>query len=101
METLVCQCFLAKDTPPKTVFTSKVKAHFVAPLLQYSVPVGGLVVDCFAGSGSTLLAARLVGRQAVGIEIDERYCAVAVERLRQGVLELEPCLTVDDERAAV
>jgi len=65
------------------------------PLLSYLIqrhcPPGGLVLDCFAGSGSTLLAARLLGRQAVGIEIDERYCAVAVERLRQGVLELEPC----------
>jgi site-specific DNA-methyltransferase (adenine-specific) len=51
------------------------------PLVTYSVPVGGLVLDPFAGSGSTLLVARETGRRAIGIEIDPDYCARAVERL--------------------
>jgi hypothetical protein len=44
------------------------------------------ILDPFMGSGTTLVAAKLRGIKAVGIEIEEKYCAMAVERLRQGVL---------------
>lgn len=56
----------------------------MAYLLDHAPP--GVVAEPFAGSGATLLAARATGRQAIGVEVEERFCELIASRLAQGDL---------------
>jgi len=80
----VVQC----DREPPTDHPSPKPEKLLRTLLPAVAGPGDLIIDPFMGAGPTLRAAKDLGRKAIGIEIEERYCEIAVGRLSQEVLAL-------------
>lgn len=72
--------------PSKMHHPTEKPLSLMRELVQMCTRSGDEILDPFMGSGTTLVAAKLEGRKAVGIEISEKYCEAAANRLRQGVL---------------
>jgi len=58
----------------------------IGALMEVSSNPNDLILDPFLGSGTTAVAAKQLGRNYIGIEISEKYCKIAEDRLRQEVL---------------
>ena len=80
---------------PQSNFTVDQKLHqYQKPMTLYRNLIedcsfdGEVILDPFLGSGTTLVCAKNLGRKCIGIEIEERYCQIAVQRLQQSVMRL-------------
>ena len=69
--------------------TTQKPLPLMAALVRLFSDDGETILDPFMGSGSTLVAAKQLGRKAIGIEIEERYVEIAIRRLEQEVLPFE------------
>lgn len=72
----------ARSMKGRAIHPTEKPVDVLVPLIEYACPPGGVVLDPFAGSGSTAEAARRCGRRAVLIEADERYAERAAHRLQ-------------------
>lgn len=73
----------------KLVHVSMKPVDICKRLIEMTTLPGDVVIDPFMGTGPVMEAAKDLGRNAIGIELEERYCEIAVKRLQQQVLPLE------------
>ncbi len=76
-------------TPPTSEreHATQKPVELISRVAEVASPTGGLVLDPFAGSGTTGVACVKTGRRFIGIEIDEKYCEIAAKRIQKAERE--------------
>lgn len=80
----ICSFYLKNDRLHPNEKPLDLPLHFI----RLTTEAGGMILDPFMGSGTTLRAAKDLGRRAIGIELEEKYCEIAARRMGQEVLPL-------------
>ena len=82
-------CSFSIGREPKFKHPDQKPLPFMKFLVNRLSEKSEVIADIFMGSGTTLVAAKELGRKAIGIEISEAYCNIAIDRLRQGVFDFQ------------
>ena len=80
---------LAENGPARAIHPTQKPVALMRGVIELASKPGETVIDPYMGTGTTLRAAKDLGRKAIGIEIEERYCEIAVKRLAQSVLPFD------------
>lgn len=79
---------LREQPPIKRLHPNEKPVEMVGRFIRLATEAGDMVLDPFMGSGTTLRAAKDLGRRAIGIELEEKYCEIAAKRMGQEVLAI-------------
>ena len=95
-EAAISDVFLC-DTIAQQLHPNQKPLPAISRLVATFSQENGVIIDPFCGSGTTLVAARNLGRRAVGIEIEERYCELTATRLSQQVFDFREAIVLPEQ----
>jgi len=79
--------FVNTKQEPKSIHPAAMPVYPIQRLVDWFTESNHMILDPFMGSGTTLVAAKNLNRKSIGIEIEPKYCEIAVKRLKQEVFD--------------